>query len=226
MINRFFGVALEWAGEHDADLALRRAALGHHAVDDARGRPDADVAPRFLALECGQAAEVALDERLDRRQIEAADEDEREVAGVGEAVLVERHRFLEAHLRDGVRGQRPRAQVILADRGGEGVLERRFGQRLPVGQRRGQLRGRRAERFGVGARLRERQIDQLEHRFDVPAQRPSVQPLGQLVDTRTHERGLAGELLAQIDGGQLAEPSLRDDLIGRLGGNEIAVRRE
>jgi hypothetical protein len=116
--------------------------------------------------------------------------------------------------------------VILADRGRECVLERRFRKCLAVGHCRVQLFNRGAERFSVRTWLGERQVDQLEHRLQVAVQRPAVQSLEHLVDVRTHDRRLAGELLAHVEGGQLPEPALLDDPIGRLRRDEVHVGRQ
>ena len=141
--------------------------------------------PASLPMKRGQAAQVLLDERLDRREIEAADENEREIARVREAVLVERQRLVQVHLRDLIRRHRPRAQVILRDGRVQRVFECGVGQRLAVRQRGGQLARRRAKRFRIGARLRERQVDQLKHRFEIAPQRPAAQPLVHLIDVGT-----------------------------------------
>ena len=96
--------------KHDRDLALRLDPLLDRLLDDAGRRSHADVLPRLLPADRRQGAEIALDQRLHRRQVEAADEDEREVAGVGEPVLVERQRLVEVPLVDaaGVCGRRRR----------------------------------------------------------------------------------------------------------------------
>ena len=62
-------------------------------LDDAGRRRDAEVAPGLVRVRRRQAGDVGFDQRLDRLGREAADEDEREVARVGEARLVERQRL-------------------------------------------------------------------------------------------------------------------------------------
>ena len=103
-------VVLERPGEDDRHLALRRDALLDRLLDDARRRRDAEVAPGLVRARRRQAGDVGFDERLDGLRREAADEDEREVARVGEARLVERQRLLEIPLvhRGGRLGLPPR----------------------------------------------------------------------------------------------------------------------
>ncbi len=116
-------VVLERSGEDDRHLALRRDALLDGLFDDARRRRDAEVPPGFVRVRRRQAGDVGLDERLDRLEREAADEDEREVARVGEPRLVERQRLLEVPLVDRRRrfGLAPR--VVLAERGVDRLVE-------------------------------------------------------------------------------------------------------
>ena len=102
-------------------------------LDDSAPAAGSDVLPDFLSVDRRQAAQIPLDERLHRRQIEAADKNEREVAGVGKAVLVERHRLVEVHRSTG-RESRLRADVALSQRRLQRLLEHRVGLRLSVGQ--------------------------------------------------------------------------------------------
>jgi len=100
---------LERPGEHDADLALGRVPLRDFLLHHARRRTDSNVSACFLPVEGRQAGKIPLDERFDRREVEAADKDEREVAGIAETLLVEAQRLIEIHLSDQLRAQR-RAQ--------------------------------------------------------------------------------------------------------------------
>ena len=65
----------------------------------AGGRMPTSLAASFRFSD-GKRGEIALDQRPHRGKVEAADEHEGEVAGVGEAVLVEGQRLVEAHLID------------------------------------------------------------------------------------------------------------------------------
>ena len=61
------------------------------------GKAHADVLRGLDPAEGRKARQVALHERLHGCEIEAPHEDEGEVAGIGEAVLVERERLVEVH---------------------------------------------------------------------------------------------------------------------------------
>ena len=126
-----------------------------------------DVLRRFVPMKSRKAGQVALHERFHRRQIEAADEHEGEVARIGKALLVERERSVEVHLVHVGGLHWPRSKMILRQRRAERIFECRVGQRVLVRQRHLQLFLEDAERHGVGARRREREIDELEHRFEV-----------------------------------------------------------
>ena len=65
-------------------------------------------------MERRQAGQITFDQRLHGREIEAPDEDEREVARIGEAVFVEGERFVEIHLIDARGGHRLRSEMVLA----------------------------------------------------------------------------------------------------------------
>src|SRR5690242_5602040 len=104
---------VERAGEEELRLTLRLEPLAHHLADHALRIPDPLVAPMLLAMCRREAAEVARDQRLELLRREVPDEHEGEVARVGEAVAVERKRFVEAHLVEQLARQRARAEVVL-----------------------------------------------------------------------------------------------------------------
>ena len=95
-----------------------------------------------------------------------------------------------------------------------------------LARRRRQLPCHHPEGLRVGARLRERQIDQLEHRLEIASKGTAAQAFVHVSDVGTHEGGLAGQLLAQIDRRETPEPALADDLCRRFGGDEVLVARE
>ena len=113
--------------------------------DDAGRRANTAVDRGFDAVKRRQTGQVALDQRLHGLHVEAPDEHEREVAGVGESVLVERHRSVEIHLIDRCGRQRTRPRMVLRQRGDERVAKRRFRPRLLVGEHRSQTRLQRLE---------------------------------------------------------------------------------
>src|SRR5437899_2034667 len=118
-------VVLERPAEHDADLAPGGDAALHLLLDDARWRMYADVLRSLVPVKGRKAPQVALYERLHGCEIEAPDEDEGEAARIGEAILVEGERLVEAHLREACRRERLRPQVVLAQCGIEGLVEHR-----------------------------------------------------------------------------------------------------
>ena len=89
---------------------------GDRLLDDPLRWPNADVLRAFLSIERRQAAEISLDEWLQSRHIEAADEHEREVARVREAVLVERQRLFDINLADHLGREPAGAHVVLGKR--------------------------------------------------------------------------------------------------------------
>src|SRR5690606_1868140 len=79
----------------------------HFDAHDALLEVQAELGRRLFALAAGQAREVALDQRLERRLVDPTHEDEIEVAHVAEAIAVERERALELDALDGLeRGRR------------------------------------------------------------------------------------------------------------------------
>jgi hypothetical protein len=99
--------------EDEEDAALRLVALGHRLRLHALRLVHADVAPLLLAVLGGQAGQIRLDERLELVLVDVAHEDEGEVAGVGEALLVDGERLVEVDLVDELGRHRLAAQVVL-----------------------------------------------------------------------------------------------------------------
>src|SRR5262249_40140446 len=99
--KRMWIVVFEWSGKHERYFAFWCDALFYSLLDDAGRRRDAKVAPGLVRLCRRQAGKVGFDQRTDLIGREAADEDEREIAGVRETRLVERQRFREIPLIDG-----------------------------------------------------------------------------------------------------------------------------
>src|SRR5262245_284356 len=116
-------VVFEWSGKHERYFAFRRDTLFDHLLDDAGRRRDAEVAPGLVPVRRRKAREVGFDQRTDRIGRETADEDEREVAGVREARLIERQRFLEIPLIDGCRRLGPQSRTVTTNRGEDRLVE-------------------------------------------------------------------------------------------------------
>ena len=193
-------VVLERPGEDDRHLALRRDALLHRPFDDPGRRRDAEVPPGLVRVGRRQAREVGLDERLDGLRREAADEDEREVARVGEARLVERQRLREIPLVHGCRRLRLPPRAVLAEDGVDGLVEHDVRARHLVREQPLGLRRHRGERGRVGARLREPQVQELEHRLEILRRAAALHALVELVDERPDRDGLAGQDLVEHHG--------------------------
>ena len=116
--------------------------------------------------------------------------------------------------------------MVLRQRRAERIFECRVGQRVLVRQRHLQLFLEDAECHGVGARRREREIDELEHRLEVFARRPAAESFFRLTDLGPHRHGPAGESLAEVEAAELAKPALRNHCVGRFRRNEVTVGRE
>ena len=80
----------------------------------------------------GQAAEIGLDQRLQRGELEVADESEAEAAEVGEPVAIDRERAIEVDLVEHLDRGRPPAQVIARGHREHLLGECDVGQRGPV----------------------------------------------------------------------------------------------
>ena len=133
-------VVLERPGQHDCDLALRREAFLYRLFDDACRPGDAEVAPGLVRARGRQAGDVRLDERLDGLRREAADEDEREVARVGESRLVERQRRREIPLVHRCGCLRLPPEIVSAERGVDRLIEYDVGARHLVREQGPRLR--------------------------------------------------------------------------------------
>ena len=162
MAMRLPGIAPERPGEDDGRQALGLDALLDRPLDDALRRRHPPVLPGLLAIEGRQGGQVAVDEGLDRRQVQVADEDEGEVARVGEPVAEEGQRFLEVHLGDLLDRHGPEAGLVPLHGRAQGVREdgfRALGPVLEVGL---ELALEDVEDDRVGPRRGEGQVDELE----------------------------------------------------------------
>ena len=84
----------------------------------------------------------------------------------------------------------------------------------------------RAKRFGIGARLRERQIDQLKHRFQIATQRPATEPSNiSSMSGRTNAVLPASFLLKSI-ATERAEAAFGDNLIRGFRRNVVLIAGE
>src|SRR5690606_23586569 len=81
------------------------------------------VARTLTATVRRQRAEITLDERPHRIELEAADEQKRKVPGVGEAVLVDLERSVEIGLEQPLGRQRAPSRMILIDEAIEHIDE-------------------------------------------------------------------------------------------------------
>src|SRR5204863_3551160 len=117
-------VVLHGTTEHDRDLTLRLDAFLYSLFNHTLRRAHADIFPGFLPANRRQRGEIAFDERLDRIQVEVAHEKEGEVARIRKSVLIERERFLQAPLIDGLRRGHTTSQMPLIDGVGQRFRER------------------------------------------------------------------------------------------------------
>src|SRR5437667_7761190 len=113
------GVIFERAAKYDRRTAFGFDAFLNSLLNNARRCPHADVLPRLFPADGRKRSQVTLNQRLDRRQVETADEDKCEVARVGKAILVECQGFVEIPRVDRLYSVRAPSEVILISGGGE-----------------------------------------------------------------------------------------------------------
>ena len=106
---------LHAAGEYQARGGESLGAASNGAVLDARRRIDADVLPLLFARPGRQGGEVGLGKVAQHLPVECTDEQEREVAEVGEPVGVHPHGALQVEFLQEFQGRRPRPKVALAE---------------------------------------------------------------------------------------------------------------
>src|SRR5262245_13390139 len=106
-------IVFKWSSENDRSLALGLDAFLHCFLDHAHGIPSANVLPIFCAMNPWESAEVPLDKRFHRGEVEAAHEEKREVAGICKPIFIERERFVEIPLVDCGDCSHAPAQMIL-----------------------------------------------------------------------------------------------------------------
>ena len=216
-------VVLERPGEDDGHLALRRDALLDGLLDHAAGRCDAEVPPCLARAGGRKTREVGLDERLDGVGREAADEDEREGARVGEPCPVERHRLLEAPPVDGRGRLRLPPRAVPAERVGNRLLEHDAGARHLIGEEAPGLRGQGRERGRVGARLGEPQVDELEQRFEILRSAPAPHALIELIDERPDADRFTGEDPVEHHVAEPADASRGHDHVRHARGEDVGI---
>ena len=173
-----------------------------------------------------QAGDVGLDERLDHVRREAADEDEREVARVGEARLVERHRLREVPLIDGRRRLRLTPPMIAAERGRQRPTEHDIRAGHLIREQPLSLRDDRGKRRRIRARLREPQIQQLEHRLEILRRASSSEPFGDLAEVRHDGDGLAREHPVERRVVEPADASRGNHVVGGARRDEVGIARQ
>src|SRR5687768_11568746 len=92
-------------------------------------------------------------------------------------------------------------------------------QRLHLGRLSG-------KRVLICPRLREAQIDELEHRLEVFPRTLSCQSFFELTNERTRRRHFPGQHLPKIDQAELAQTARRQHLRRGAGGNVVGITRE
>ena len=155
-----------------------------------------------------------------------ADEDERKVTRVGEPLLVEGERLLEIDLIDERRREWTCTRVVLTERRAERGVERDLRENLLVGEYLLQSACQQAESRRVGTRLREGEMNQLEHRLQVFSRGAAVKAFLGVADIGGDKRVGAGQDFVQVDTGEPAEATLGDHVLGCAGGDEILIAGE
>src|SRR5262249_1657388 len=123
----------------------------------------------LLSMNGWESAEVPLNQRLHCRQVEGPYEEKREVTGIGETVFIKRERFLEIPLIHRCSCRETAARMILIHDVRQGFSKCKLRNRGLVRKSGPDLRALDLESVGVRSRLREPEVNELKHRFQVPA---------------------------------------------------------
>ena len=161
-----------------------------------------------------QRAQIALHQRLDRRQIEVADEDKGEVTKIGKAFLIDAQRSFEIHFADQLLRPGPGAEVVLREHELQRIGESSLRAGAAIGQDAAHpgLIGGESRRISAWGRAVE--VDQLEHHFKIFGGSRTAQALLQPVDPRLHRDDLVGQALFQGDLGQMTDAAAAHHAIG------------
>src|SRR5215813_14484240 len=117
-------------------------------------------------MRCGQTGDVGFYKWLEHLRSKAAHEDKREAARVREAGFVERHRLREVPLANGSQRLWLPAQTVPVEGSVQRLIEHDVRARHLIREEPLRLRDHGSERVRVRARLRESQVQELEHRFE------------------------------------------------------------
>ena len=201
-------------------------ALLDDALNHAFRRPRFDVLPGFLSAARRQGGQVPLDEGPERLEVDVADEDVRERAGVGEARFVKGERFRGVDFGKGGDRRGLVAHVVLVHRDVDGVLK--YGARIAPAVREigDELILEGPERGGVEPRTDHFEIHQLEEGLQIPWRCAPRQSLFGVIDRRRDARDLAAQLLCEVGRAERPDAALRHDIRGQLGGDDVGVRCE
>ncbi len=212
--------------KHDRHLTLRRDALLDGLLHDAGRRRDAEIAPRFTSLGRRQARDVGLDKWLHHVRREAADEDEGEVAGVGEPRLVERQRFRQVPLINGRGCFRLTPPVIAAERGIQCLAEHDIRTGHLIREQALALLDQCGKRRRIPAGRGESQIQQLEHRLQILRRASTGESFADLAEVRHHGDRFAREHAVQRGVVEAAHPSHTNHVIRGTRRDEVGIARQ
>ena len=127
--------------------------------------------------------------------------------GVCEAVLVERERLLRIDFGEHCRRKRARTECVLRQCHLDRVPEYLFRSQSAIGEH-GAAWPVNVVNTTVSSRGAVNvQVCELEHRLDVLRRAAPRKSFSGLADCRRYARGLAGELLAEVDAVEVAEPA-------------------
>src|SRR6266850_652193 len=219
-------VILEGSGENDCGLALRLDPFLDRFLNDPDGWTHSNIFPGLCAMDRWQAAKISLDERFHRGEVKASDEKEREVARIGEAVFIERKRFVEIPLINGGGCRDAPARMILAQDDGERFGKRKLGKRRLVRKRGPGSCRLDSEGVLVGPRLREPEENELKHCFKILAGAAAGQAFFGFSDEGAHIGDLARQHLLQIDRAKVPQAAGAEDLCGGAGRNVVPIAGE
>ena len=203
-------------------LHRRRELLRHVALDGGA----LVVSERHGLLRHGNRTDVLLHERFQRVEVHVAHDGERKAVGVRIELPVDRRQGFEAELVDDLGRNHLAARVVAVGHVDEFLLHQVVGIRLHVVELRAQHLHQRVVVVLVEARLREIQVEQLHHRFEVFGRAVAVHGAGIVLHRGLNRSRLARKLFLEIRRREFADARHRVECRHHLAHVELLVRED